>query len=105
MILRKKVRGGISPLALLEYLGNPVVHEFIQSLAGGTAIQSIAMKDLNEVAIPIPDDATIAAIAAKFAERQAVFDRIAELGRKVVSLRGSTWPNPELEGETPDATE
>ncbi len=62
MILRMKGRHKLSPHVLCEYLSDEVVQEHLKSLAGGSAIQTIAMKDLKSLAIPLPDKETQAKV-------------------------------------------
>lgn len=99
MILRPKRRSGLTALALFEYLSNSVVQEFIQSLASGTAIQTISMKDLTALRIPVPDAATTTAIEAGFAERQTVFDQIDAMEERLLAMRANNWPHAELQGD------
>lgn len=93
MILRPKKRIKMSSLALYEYLSNETVQDFIKSIAGGAAIQTIAMKDLKGFAIPMPDEETVRAIQDGFAERQAIFDEIEQLKMKLENVRSRNWPH------------
>ena len=99
MILRPKPRSGLGSLALFEYLSNPTVQEFIRSLAAGTAIQTIAMKDLTALRAPVPDAATVGEIEASFAERQAVFDQIAAMEERLKDIRARAWPHAQLQAD------
>lgn len=93
MILRPKKQSGISQLTLYEYLSNTTVQAFIRSLAGGAAIQSIAIKDLKSLPVPVPDPETAARIAAGFAERMAIFEQIDELKKQLEEVRDREWPH------------
>ncbi|MBO9429645.1 hypothetical protein [Sulfitobacter sp. R18_1] len=62
MILRPKKRVNMSSLALYEYLSNDTVQEYIKSITGGAAIQTLAMKDLKGFAIPLRDEETVRSI-------------------------------------------
>lgn len=96
MILRLKARHRLSPHVLYEYLSDEVVQEHLKSLAGGSAIQTIAMKDLKSLAIPLPDKETQAKVAAAVAERQALYRQIAQLKAQIAEERRSNWPHAEL---------
>lgn len=96
MILRLKGRHKLSPHVLYEYLSDEVVQEHLKSLAGGSAIQTIAMKDLKSLAIPLPDKETQARVAAAVAERQALYRQIEQLKAQIVTARRSNWPHAEL---------
>jgi LSD1 subclass zinc finger protein len=93
MILRPKKRSGISQLTLYEYLSNTTVQAFIRSLAGGAAIQSLAIKDLKSLPVPVPDPETAARIEAGFAERMAIFERIDELKKQLKEVHDREWPH------------
>ncbi|MCL3881027.1 N-6 DNA methylase [Marivita sp. GX14005] len=96
MILRPKQRIHVSSLALFEYLSNATVREHLQSIAGGTAIQTLAMKDIKSLPIPVPDDKTLADVEAGFAERQKLFDQIDALEHAVAKTRNQSWPHKVL---------
>lgn len=96
MILRPKKRVSMSPLALYEYLTNATVQEFLKSLAGGSAIQNLAMKDLKSFPVVMPDEETIERVKAGFDERQAIFDQIVELQNQLLDVRDQGWPHLHL---------
>jgi hypothetical protein len=96
MILRLKGRHKLSPRVLCEYLSDEVVQEHLKSLAGGSAIQTIAMKDLKSLAIPLPDKETQAKVETAVAERQALFRQIEQLKAQIAEERRSSWPHAEL---------
>jgi len=96
MILRPKKRVSMSSLALYEYLTNATVQEFLRSLAGGSAIQNLAMKDLKSFPVVMPDEETIERVKAGFDERQAIFDQIAELQKQLLDVRDQGWPHLHL---------
>ncbi|WP_417256163.1 N-6 DNA methylase [Celeribacter halophilus] len=100
MILRPKKRVSMSNLALYEYLSNDTVQDYIKSIAGGAAIQTLAMKDLKGFAIPMPDEETIKSIEEGFAERQAIFDKIEEMKMKLEEVRSRGWPHDLLNTES-----
>ena len=99
MILRPKKRVSMSSLALYEYLSNRTVQEFLKSLAGGTSIPSLAMKDLKSFPVVMPDQETIDMVQAGFAERQAILDQIEELKMKLEDVRDESWPHNHLKPE------
>lgn len=96
MILRPKARVKMSSLALYEYLSNETVQEYINSIAGGAAVQTIAMKDLKGFAIPMPDEETVMELEENFAERQKIFDEVDALKMKLEDVRGRGWPHKTL---------
>lgn len=100
MILRPKKRISMSSLALYEYLSNATVREFLKSLAGGSAIQNLAMKDLKSFPVVMPKQETIETIKVGFAERQAILDQIEELKLKLEEVRDQTWPHDQLKSNT-----
>jgi len=93
MILRPKKRSGISPLALYEYLSNDTVQAFVRSLAGGAAIQSLSIKDIKNIPIPVPNPETVDRIEAAFVERMAIFDKIDGLKKQLEEVRSTEWPH------------
>ena len=101
MILRPKKRGSISTLALYEYLSNSTVQEFMKSLSGGSVIQNLAMKDLKNFPVAIPDAVAVEKAETNFAERQAIFDQMEELRIKLEDVRSRSWPH-ELLKPAPD---
>ena len=96
MILRLKAKHRLLPRVLSEYLSDEVVQEHLKSLAGGSAIQTIAMKDLKSLAIPLPDMETQAKVEAAVAERQALYRQIEQLKAQIALERRSNWPHSEL---------
>lgn len=96
MILRAARRGGIAALALYEYLSDPTVQEHIQSLAGGAVIQSIGMKDLKALAIPLPDPGTLTELRRGFERRQDILTQIEDLQKQLEDDRAACWPHREL---------
>lgn len=97
MILRLKASHQLSPRVLCEYLSDEVVQEHMKSLAGGSAIQTIAMKDLKSLAIPLPDMETQARVEAAVAERQALYRQIEQIRVQITLERRSNWPHSELQ--------
>ena len=54
MMILRPLRGTIAPEVLYEYLSSDLMHEHLSALASGAAIQSISMKDLKTLPIPVP---------------------------------------------------
>ncbi len=96
MILRGTKRGGIAALALYEYLSDATVQEHIQSLAGGAVIQSIGMKDLKALPIPLPDADTLKEMRQGFLRRQDILAQIDDLRNQLEDDRAACWPHREL---------
>lgn len=96
MILRPGKRGHMDPVVLYEYLTNETVQEFIQSLAGGVAVQGIAMRDLKTFPVPIPEPEVMEEVRMRFHDRQALFDQIDDLKAKIETIRAQHWPHADL---------
>lgn len=96
MILRLKARHRLSPRVLCEYLSDEVVQEHLKSLAGGSAVQTIAMKDLKSLAIPLPNMETQAKVEAAASDRQSLYRQIERLKVQITKERRSNWPHAEL---------
>ena len=96
MILRPKKRSGMDPITLYEYLTDETVQEFIKSLAGGSVIQNLAMKDLKVFPIPIPPKQIMEDVQARFKARQALLDEVAEIQRRIAEERAKQWPHAQL---------
>jgi hypothetical protein len=96
MILRPKKKTRMSSIALFEYLTNAVVQEYLKSIAGGTAIQTLAMKDLKGFEVPLPDPETTRSIEQAFLDRLQVHDQIDALQAQLADLRAAHWPHDTL---------
>lgn len=96
MILRPKGRKELRPCVLFEYLSDEVVQEYLRALAGGSAIQTIAMKDLKSVAVPLPNLDEQSKIESEFEERQILFRQIEALKGKIVDHQRASWPHAAL---------
>lgn len=99
MILRPKKRVSMNSLALYEYLSNDTVQEFLKSLAGGSIIQNLAMKDLKSFPVALPDQETINAVKVGFTQRQEILDQIEELKLNLEGVRDQTWPHDQLKSD------
>ncbi len=100
MILRPK-NGGVSGVVLYEYLANPTVVEALRTLAGGSAIQSIAIKDLKAFRVPIPSEEEAERAELTFKRRQERHAQIEEIMAEIEAERTSSWPSRELNLEKP----
>lgn len=96
MILRPKKRGGMDPITLYEYLTNDVVQEFIESLAGGSVIQNLAMKDLKAFPVPVPSKQIMDDVRTRFMERQGLLDQVEDIQRQIAAKRAEQWPHAQL---------
>lgn len=96
MILRPKKRGGMDPIALYEYLTDETVAEFIKSLAGGSVIQNLGMKDLKSFPVPVPSRQIMEDVRAGFMARQALLDEVADIQRRIAAERAEQWPHAQL---------
>tara|TARA_R110002012_G_scaffold321452_1_gene549268 strand:+ start:2287 stop:3990 length:1704 start_codon:yes stop_codon:yes gene_type:complete len=95
MVLRPK-RGGISGVVLYEYLANPTVVEALRTLAGGAAIQSIAIKDLKAFRVPIPSDDDAERAEHTFQLRQERHAQIEAIMAEIEAERTDSWPSRKL---------
>lgn len=95
MILRTR-SALISPVALYEYLSDDVVREYLRSLSGGVSIQSLNIKDLKTLRIPLPDIKTQHQVEHDFYERQRIFNKIDKLREEITNIRSDTWPHKDL---------
>lgn len=100
MILRPK-RGGISGVVLYEYLANPTVVEALRTLAGGSAIQSIAIKDLKAFRVPIPSEEEAERAKLTFQLRQERHAQMEAIMAEIEADRKNSWPSRELILEKP----
>lgn len=96
MILRPKKRGGMDPITLYEYLTDETVQEFIKSLAGGSVIQNLGMKDLKAFPVPVPSRQIMEDVRARFMARQALLDEVADIQRRIAADRAEQWPHAQL---------
>lgn len=96
MILRPKKRGGMDPITLYEYLTDETVNEFIKSLAGGSVIQNLGMKDLKAFPVPVPSRQITEDVRARFMARQALLDEVADIQRRIAAERAEQWPHAQM---------
>jgi hypothetical protein len=96
MILRPKKRGGMDPITLYEYLTDETVNEFIKSLAGGSVIQNLAMKDLKAFPVPVPSKQIMEDVRDRFMARQALLDEVADIQRRIAAERAEQWPHAQM---------
>ena len=92
-------RGTIEPEVLYEYLTNDVVQDYLCSLAGGTAIQSINAKELAALEIPVLAREDQDRIVAAFRNRQERYADIQRIREDIAIGRANTWPHSELASE------
>lgn len=96
MILRPKKRGGMDPITLYEYLTDETVQEFIKSLAGGSVIQNLGMKDLKSFPVPVPSQQIMEDVRARFMARQALLDQVVDIHQRIAAQRAEQWPHAQL---------
>ncbi|WP_172982834.1 restriction endonuclease subunit S [Roseovarius bejariae] len=95
MILRPR-RGGMLPEALYEYLSSELMHEHLNTLAGGAVIQAFNMKDLKSLPIPVPTMEEQAKIREEFAKRQDAFRELERLRQEIGAMKAKSWPHRDL---------
>lgn len=96
MILRPRA-GVIAPETLFEYLSSDLVHERLLALAGGTAIQSINIKDLKSLPVPVPSWHEQEQVKAAFEKRQNAFVELERLRASIAEMRAQNWPHKSLQ--------
>jgi type I restriction enzyme M protein len=84
------------PVVLYEYLSNEIVREYIQSLAGGAALITLNLRDLQRLGVPVPSREEQAGIEEGFYDRQKLFEQIAKLRGEITSRRATGWPHGNL---------
>lgn len=99
MILRPR-RGGILSEALYEYLSSELMHEHLNTLAGGAVIQAFNMKDLKSLPVPVPNVEEQAKIGEEFAQRRDAFQELDRLRREIGAMRARSWPHRDLPAPT-----
>ena len=96
VILRPKKSGGIDSISLYEYLTNETVQKLIKSLASASAIQILAIKDLNTFPVSIPSKQVMEDMRASFTARQALLDEMADIQRRIATEHAELWPHSQL---------
>ena len=97
MILRPK-KGGISSIALYEYLSSEWVKEALRSLAYGAGIPTISIKDLKEFRVPVPSAEEEDEIEAAFRDRQHRMAQVRAILKDIEQARDASWPHREIQG-------
>ena len=95
MILRPRGRE-IAPEVLYEYLSSDPVNQRLNALAGGTAIQSLSIKDLKNLKIPVPSKKQQDLVREDFAKRQEAFKALERQREEIVAMRQQSWPHDAL---------
>ena len=95
MILRPR-HSSIAPEVLYEYLSSDLMHEHLNTLAGGAVIQAFNMKDLKTLPIPVPSKEDQEGIREEFAQRQKAFKELERLREKIGGLKSESWPHRDL---------
>lgn len=96
MILRPKPRSGLDPIVLYEFLSNDTVQEFISTMAGGSLIKNLGMKDLKSLLVPVPTAEQISTVHEGFIKKQEIFDEIERLTQQIEKQRAEEWPHSDL---------
>lgn len=86
----------LSSIALYEYLSSAIVRDYLQSLAGGTGLITLNLRDLQRLDVPVPSREEQAGIEAAFHDRQKLFEQIATLRAGAIRARAESWPHREL---------
>ena len=94
MILRPKK--AISSEVLYEYLSSDMMQKHLNSIAGGAAIQTINMKDLKSLPIPVPSDDEQTSIRIEFSKRMEAFEALRKMRKAIEDMRQGSWPHQDL---------
>ena len=95
MILRPR-RAGIFTEVLYEYLSSELMHEHLNTLAGGAVIQAFNMKDLKSLPIPVPTMEEQMKVREEFARRQNAFRELERLRQEIGAMKAKSWPHRDL---------
>lgn len=88
--LRKGVQ--LNPVTLFEFLSSDVMRDYIKSLATGTAVQTLSIKDVKALKIPVPSLSDQSQVEEAFWARQNLYTQIRALREAVENARNS-WPH------------
>ncbi|AXQ95506.1 N-6 DNA methylase [Cereibacter azotoformans] len=88
--LRKGVP--LSPVTFFEFLSSQVMRDYLKSLAAGTAVQTLSIKDVKSLRIPVPAATIQEKTEECFRARQEIHRKIKEL-RKAVENARNAWPH------------
>lgn len=92
MILRPRA-ALVAPEVLYEYLSSDLVRDHLNTLAGGTVIQSLNIKDLKKLPIPLPPKDEQMTIKQAFYRRQEAYRELNSLRRSIRLMRQANWPH------------
>lgn len=95
MVLRPK-NGEISSVALFEYLTSGPVKKALRSLAQGSGIPTISIKDLKEFRVPVPSPEEDDEVETAFRARQARMAEVRTILDRINQDREATWPHREI---------
>ncbi|WP_101340819.1 N-6 DNA methylase [Cereibacter azotoformans] len=87
--IRKGVR--LKPVTLFEILSSDVMRDYIKSLATGSAVQTLSIKDVKALKIPVPSLSDQSQIEESFWARQNLYAQIRALREAVENARNA-WP-------------
>lgn len=88
--LRKGVQ--LKPVTLFEFLSSDVMRDYIKSLATGTAVQTLSIKDVKALKIPVPSLSDQLQVEEAFWARQNLYAQIRALREAVENARNA-WPH------------
>ncbi|AXQ95519.1 N-6 DNA methylase [Cereibacter azotoformans] len=88
--LRKGVQ--LKPVTLFEFLSSDVMRDYIKSLATGTAVQTLSIKDVKALKIPVPSLSDQSQVEEAFWARQNLYAQIRALREAMENARNS-WPH------------
>lgn len=96
MILRPRT-ATIAAEMLYEFFSSDLVREHLQSLAGGAVIQSLNIKDMKALLIPVPELEEQNSIKDAFQRRLTAYQELEQLRQEIETARQKSWPHSQLQ--------
>lgn len=90
-VIRVDKSSGIEPRALFMLLRSELGKELVKTLASGSAIPFVQLRELKQLSIPIPSDEESIKASNAFMEEEALQHQINELQRLQASLSANCW--------------
>ena len=91
VVIRVKKSSGIDPRALFMLLKSDLGKELVKTLASGSAIPFVQLRELKQLPIPIPTDLESISSSNVFMEEEALQNKINELQQLQASLAVDCW--------------
>lgn len=91
IVLRMADRERLDPRTLFLELRSPLGQELLSSIVAGATIPLIQLKELNRLALPVPDAETAQRAAEAFEQEIALQQEINQLQEKQAALSSDLW--------------